>query len=134
MLTPHIGEEEAQHRHHHPNQPTNQRTKTHTGLGYSVEHFRGLGIDTPDKFAGFSLPDYDLVGVTDTEDRKRLFFLVQRVKVVSALAGFCAEMIWTRPPPGCVRPYSLRWGLDWMECTVALLVSSRSIHGQTLID
>jgi hypothetical protein len=71
--------------------PTNQPHQPHTqntGLGYSVEHFRGLGIDTPDKFAAFSLPDYDLVGVTDTEDRKRLFFLVQRVKVVSLCSFF----------------------------------------------
>lgn len=59
-----------------------QTTNPNPGLGYSVEHFRILGIDTPDKFAAFSLPDYDLVGVTDTEDRKRLFFLVQRVKLV----------------------------------------------------
>lgn len=63
-----------------PDTPT-----TTTGLDYSIEHFRALGIDTPDKFAAFSLPDYDLVGVTDAGDRKRLFFLVQRVKVVRSM-------------------------------------------------
>lgn len=52
------------------------------GLAYSIPKFKEMGIDTPTKLAELELPDYDLVGVTDTDHRKKLFFLVQRVKMV----------------------------------------------------
>ncbi len=58
-----------------------QPNHTPAGLASSIPKFKELGITTPEKLAAFSLPDYDLVGVDDTNDRKKLFFLVQRLKV-----------------------------------------------------
>jgi hypothetical protein len=41
-----------------------------------------VGITTPAQLAMLELQDYDLVGVTDTAERKKLFFLIERVKIV----------------------------------------------------
>jgi hypothetical protein len=54
------------------------------GIGYAIPNFKERGITTAERLAALELQDYDLVGVTDTDHRKKLFILVQRVRLVSS--------------------------------------------------
>ncbi|CAM9881114.1 unnamed protein product, partial [Choristocarpus tenellus] len=49
------------------------------GLGYAIVSFKTQGISSPDELAQLSLYDFDELGVIDPNDRKKLFYLVQRV-------------------------------------------------------
>ncbi|KAL9181961.1 hypothetical protein ACHAXT_012304 [Thalassiosira profunda] len=49
-------------------------------LGHAVDNFAMAGIVTPRSFAELPLNYYEPLGVTEPEDRKKLFFLVQKVK------------------------------------------------------
>ena len=51
------------------------------GLTYAVPSFVAAGIDTPEALAELSVSHFEALGVTDAEDRRKLFFLVQRIKM-----------------------------------------------------
>jgi kinesin family protein 2/24 len=53
------------------------------GLGYAVDNFRTRGIDTPQALIGLTFQDYDTLQITVLADRKRLFELVQRVRMAA---------------------------------------------------
>ena len=53
---------------------------TNVGLGYAVNNFRMAGIVSPRSLAELELGYFEALGVKKPEDRKKLFFLVQRVK------------------------------------------------------
>lgn len=53
------------------------------GLDYIIPKLEANDITTPKKLAMLSLRDiYDVVGVEDAEDRKKLYFLIQRLQTV----------------------------------------------------
>ena len=57
---------------------------TGLGLEYIIPKLKANGITTPKKLAMLSLRDmYEVVGVEDAEDRKKLYFLIQRLQSVS---------------------------------------------------
>ena len=57
---------------------------TGLGLEYIIPKLKANGITTPKKLAQLTLRDmYDVVGVEDAEDRKKLYFLIQRLHTVS---------------------------------------------------
>lgn len=43
--------------------------------------FRAAGISTPSALSKLTLADYDGLGVVDVNERKKLFYLVQRIKM-----------------------------------------------------
>ena len=49
-------------------------------LGYAIPNFEMAGIVTPRSLADLELRYFGPLGVTDGDDRKRLFYLVQRVR------------------------------------------------------
>lgn len=49
-------------------------------LGYAIPNFEMAGIITPRSFADLELQYFEPLGVTDDDDRKRLFYLIQRVR------------------------------------------------------
>ncbi|KAL3817794.1 hypothetical protein ACHAXA_005827 [Cyclostephanos tholiformis] len=49
-------------------------------LGYATANFEMAGILTPRSFAELELRYFEPLGVTDGDDRKRLFYLIQRVR------------------------------------------------------
>ena len=51
------------------------------GLSYAVPTFQAAGIDTPAALALLDVSYFEGLGVTDPEDRRKLFFLVQRIKM-----------------------------------------------------
>ena len=53
---------------------------TDAGLQHAVENFRMAGIDSPLSLVQLELGHFEMLGVTQPEDRKKLFFLMQRVK------------------------------------------------------
>ena len=54
------------------------------GLDYIIPKLEATGITTPKRLAQLTLRDiYDVVGVDDEEDRKKLYFLIQRLQAVS---------------------------------------------------
>ena len=56
------------------------------GLEYIIPKLEAHGLTTPKKLALLSLRDiYEVVGVEDAEDRKKLYFLIQRLKSVGLL-------------------------------------------------
>jgi len=56
---------------------------TGLGLEYIIPKLKANGITTPKKLAMLSLRDmYEVVGVEDAEDRKKLYFLIQRLQAV----------------------------------------------------
>ena len=58
---------------------------TGLGLEYIIPKLKANGITTPKKLAQLTLRDmYDVVGVEDADDRKKLYFLIQRLHTVSA--------------------------------------------------
>lgn len=53
------------------------------GLEYIIPKLEASGITTPKRLAQLTLRDiYDVVGVDDEEDRKKLYFLIQRLQAV----------------------------------------------------
>jgi len=56
---------------------------TGLGLDYIIPKLLENGISTPKKLAQLSLRDmYEVVGVEDPEDRKKLYFLIQRLQSI----------------------------------------------------
>eukprot|EP01082_Thalassiosira_pseudonana_P015722 g14224.t1 g14224 contig9:1428205-1428600(+) len=55
---------------------------TSVGLSYAFPNFEMAGIVSPRSFADLELSYYEPLGVKKPEDRKKLFFLVQKVKGV----------------------------------------------------
>jgi len=53
---------------------------TDAGLHDAVDNFRMAGIDSPRSLVQLELSHFEMLGVTQPEDRKKLFFLMQRVK------------------------------------------------------
>jgi len=53
---------------------------TDAGLHHAVDNFRMAGIDSPRSLVQLELGHFEMLGVTQPEDRKKLFFLMQRVK------------------------------------------------------
>lgn len=59
------------------------------GLDYIIPKLKANGITTPKKLALLSLRDmYEVVGVEDAEDRKKLYFLIQRLQAVGLFVGW----------------------------------------------
>ena len=53
------------------------------GLGYAVKNFKRRKIDTPQALIGLTFQDYDDLEISVLADRKRLFELVQRVRMAA---------------------------------------------------
>ena len=53
---------------------------TDAGLHYAVDNFSMAGIDSPRSLVQLELGHFEMLGVTQPEDRKKLFFLILRVK------------------------------------------------------
>jgi kinesin family member 2/24 len=53
------------------------------GLGYAVGNFKEKGVDSPQALIGLTFQDYDDLNITALADRKRLFELVQRVRMAA---------------------------------------------------
>ena len=53
------------------------------GLGYAVPHFKERGIVNPKALTALNIKDYEDLHVSDLGDRKRLYELVQRVRLAS---------------------------------------------------
>jgi kinesin family protein 2/24 len=51
------------------------------GLSYAVPTFHAAGIDNPSALAQLDVSHFEALGVKDGEDRRKLFFLVQRIKM-----------------------------------------------------
>ncbi|GMI11912.1 hypothetical protein TrVE_jg12532 [Triparma verrucosa] len=51
------------------------------GLSHCSAAFRAAGITTPSALSKLTLADYDRLGVVDVNERKKLFYLVQRIKM-----------------------------------------------------
>eukprot|EP00752_Nemacystus_decipiens_P001350 g1339.t1 len=60
------------------------------GLGYAVPIFAGQGINSPDMLSELDVVDFPELGISDQNDRKKLFYLIQRVKLALA-RGRAAE-------------------------------------------
>ena len=53
------------------------------GLGYAFPAFRAAGIVTPAALAELDLAHYEALGIKDPADRRKLFYLVQRIKMAT---------------------------------------------------
>ena len=53
------------------------------GLGYAVPNFKARGIVNPKALTALNIKDYEDLQVSDLADRKRLYELVQRVRLAS---------------------------------------------------
>ena len=53
------------------------------GLGYAVPYFKEKGIVSPKALTSLTIKDYEELHVSDLSDRKRLYELVQRVRMAS---------------------------------------------------
>ena len=51
------------------------------GLSHAVPNFEAAGIVTPAALAELDLTHYEALGVSSPEDRRKLFYLVQRIKL-----------------------------------------------------
>ena len=63
-----------------------------TGLGLEkvIPRLKAHGLTTPKILATLTLKDmYEVVGIEDAEDRKKLYFLIQRLQTVSVFAVIC---------------------------------------------
>ncbi len=88
---------------------------TGLGLEYIIPKLKANGITTPKKLAQLTLRDmYDVVGVEDAEDRKKLYFLIQRLHTVNYnaiildfLLIFCFLHIQGVISPSCYILFSL---------------------------
>jgi len=57
------------------------------GLGYAIQNFQMAGIVSPRSMAELKIDYFEALGVKKPEDRKRLFFLVQKVKAEVGNSG-----------------------------------------------
>jgi kinesin family protein 2/24 len=57
------------------------------GLGYAFPAFRAAGIVTPAALAELDLAHYEALGISDAGDRRKLFYLVQRIKMAQPDSG-----------------------------------------------
>ena len=53
------------------------------GLGHAIATFKAAGIVTPSALAELDISHYEALGVSDPADRRKLFYLVQRIKVAT---------------------------------------------------
>lgn len=89
------------------------------GLSYITPKLKANGITTPKKLALLSLRDiYEVVGVEDAEDRKKLYFLIQRLQTVSELRG----MQWTDQ----VFNLFIHWSLSFSRLTYIRNIQKRT--------
>ena len=51
------------------------------GLGYAVSSFKDHHLLTPEDLSQLQLEDFEALGVVDLADRKKLFYLTQRVRL-----------------------------------------------------
>jgi SAM domain (Sterile alpha motif) len=51
------------------------------GLGYAISAFKEQDLLTPEDLSQLQLEDFEALGVVDLEDRKKLFYLTQRVRL-----------------------------------------------------
>lgn len=51
------------------------------GLSHAIPSFKAAGIVTPSALAELDLAHYEALGVTEPTDRRKLFYLVQRIKM-----------------------------------------------------
>jgi SAM domain (Sterile alpha motif) len=51
------------------------------GLGYAIIAFKEQELLTPEDLSQLQLEDFEALGVVDLEDRKKLFYLTQRVRL-----------------------------------------------------
>ena len=66
---------------------------TGLGLEYIIPKLKANGITTPKKLANLTLRDmYEVVGVEDAEDRKKLYFLIQRLQTVGFFFRFSKSL------------------------------------------
>jgi kinesin family member 2/24 len=56
---------------------------TGIGLGYAVPNFEAAGIVTPRALAELNVAHFESLGVDNPDDRRKLFFLVQRIKMAA---------------------------------------------------
>lgn len=61
------------------------------GLDYAIPAFRVAGINSPSALAQIQMSDYEKLGVTDWEDKKKLLYLVQRIQVLCVEASELEE-------------------------------------------
>ena len=54
---------------------------TGCGLEYAVDNFKAAGIVTPDSLAELDPTHFGALGITNDLDRRKLFFLVHRIKI-----------------------------------------------------
>lgn len=54
---------------------------TGCGLSHAIPNFTAAGIVTPSALAELDLAHYEALGVSSPEDRRKLFYLVQRIKL-----------------------------------------------------
>lgn len=83
-------------------------------LGYAIPNFEMAGIITPRSFADLELQYFEPLGVTDENDRKRLFYLIQRVrgelrKKEEDNAAAATSTAATSTATGIARPKSAGW-------------------------
>mmetsp|Transcript_27178 Transcript_27178/g.41330 ORF Transcript_27178/g.41330 Transcript_27178/m.41330 type:complete len:132 (-) Transcript_27178:67-462(-) len=55
------------------------------GLSHAIPAFKAAGIVTPAALAELDLAHYEALGVKDPTDRRKLFYLVQRIKMAADL-------------------------------------------------
>ena len=53
------------------------------GLGYAIPYFKEKNITSPKALTSLTIKDYEDLHVSDLSDRKRLYELVQRVRLAS---------------------------------------------------
>jgi hypothetical protein len=70
------------------------------GLEYIVPKLKENGITTPKKLAQLTLRDMYEVGVEDAEDRRKLFYLIQRLQAV-CINQFCTMIRFHVGSCGC---------------------------------
>jgi hypothetical protein len=51
------------------------------GLSSAVPTFQAAGIVTPDALAELDVAHFEALGISDPDDRRKLFYLVQRIKM-----------------------------------------------------
>lgn len=60
---------------------------TGCGLSHAIPNFTAAGIVTPDALAELDLAHYEALGIASPDDRRKLFYLVQRIKLAVKKEG-----------------------------------------------
>jgi len=63
---------------------------TRIGLAHAIPMFQAEGITSPPALIALKMEDYESLGVTDADDRRRLLELVHRVREVRWAMGSCS--------------------------------------------